>query len=235
MGEGGKERPIIDVDLPAAQAPIVVVGNKCEVKEHDGAILRDSPEATVVFDWENGYVESSAKERRNIDKIFKELLVQAKSKYDFGARAAADSHSGSAAVASCAAGPAAASQTMKRRQSLPAVPVGLTSAAALSQLDSVGEEDENSASSFTKKKGIRDLMQKRVAWLFLHIQIKAIMNATNQYSLLTSPIEKGKGTAFIALVFVKALIQMGAFTPSSINLLFFVLGSCRQAFEIQNL
>ena len=137
-----------------------MVGNKCEVEEHDAAILRDSPEATVVFDWENGYVESSAKERRNIDKIFRELLVQAKSKYDFGARAAADSHSGSAAVASCAAGPAAASQTMKRRQSLPAVPVGLTSAAALSQLDSVGEEDENSATSFTKMKGIRDMIQK---------------------------------------------------------------------------
>ena len=66
------------------QAPIVVVGNKCEVEKHDGDIMKETPEATVVFDWENGYVETSAKERRNINKIFKELLVQARSRYDFG-------------------------------------------------------------------------------------------------------------------------------------------------------
>ena len=68
--------------------PIVVVGNKCEVERHDGSILKETPEATVVFDWENGYVESSAKERRNINKIFKELLVQARSRYDFAGKLA---------------------------------------------------------------------------------------------------------------------------------------------------
>ena len=68
--------------------PIVVVGNKCEVEGYDGDILKETPEATVVFDWENGYVESSAKERRNINKIFKELLVQARSRYDFGSKLA---------------------------------------------------------------------------------------------------------------------------------------------------
>ena len=71
-----------------ALPPIVVVGNKCEVEGHDGDILKETPEATVVFDWENGYVESSAKERKNINKIFKELLVQARSRYDFGSKLA---------------------------------------------------------------------------------------------------------------------------------------------------
>ncbi len=59
--------------------PIVVVGNKCDL-DADPDIPRDSLEAIVTFDWENGYVESSAKDRRNINKIFKELLQQAKSR-----------------------------------------------------------------------------------------------------------------------------------------------------------
>ncbi len=65
---------------PEAVVPMVVVGNKCDL-EPDVDVPRDSLEAIVTFDWENGYVESSAKERRNINKIFKELLQQAKSRY----------------------------------------------------------------------------------------------------------------------------------------------------------
>ena len=63
--------------------PMVVVANKCDLplEEVDQDIPRDSLEAIVTFDWENGYVESSAKERRNINKIFKELLQQAKSRW----------------------------------------------------------------------------------------------------------------------------------------------------------
>ena len=64
------------------EVPIVVVGNKSDLPYDDG-IPHESLEATVIFDWENGYVECSAKERLNINKIFKELLQQAKSRYDF--------------------------------------------------------------------------------------------------------------------------------------------------------
>ena len=48
----------------------------------DPDLPHESLEATAIFDWENGYVESSAKDRVNINKIFKELLIQAKSRFD---------------------------------------------------------------------------------------------------------------------------------------------------------
>lgn len=35
-------------------------------------------ESVVTVDWENGFVEASAKENINVTKVFKELLVQAK-------------------------------------------------------------------------------------------------------------------------------------------------------------
>lgn len=35
----------------------------------------------MTVDWENGFVEASAKENINVSQIFKELLVQAKVKY----------------------------------------------------------------------------------------------------------------------------------------------------------
>ena len=69
------------------QIPIVVVANKNDL-EPDPDIPRQSLEATVTFDWENGYVEASAKEKFNINKIFRELLQQAKSVHDFGGTAA---------------------------------------------------------------------------------------------------------------------------------------------------
>lgn len=34
------------------------------------------------MDWENGFVEASAKDNTNVSQIFKELLVQAKVKYN---------------------------------------------------------------------------------------------------------------------------------------------------------
>ena len=58
----------------------MVVANKSDLSVHTD-FHYDSLEATVIFDWENGYVESSAKERRNINKIFKELLNQSKPRY----------------------------------------------------------------------------------------------------------------------------------------------------------
>lgn len=39
-------------------------------------------ESVVTVDWENGFVEASAKENENVTKVFKELLVQAKVKYN---------------------------------------------------------------------------------------------------------------------------------------------------------
>ena len=50
------------------QVPIVVVGNKRDGPV-DPALPLESLEATVVFDWENGYCESSAKDKTNINKI----------------------------------------------------------------------------------------------------------------------------------------------------------------------
>ena len=68
----------------SVDAPIVIVGNKSDLKDSfDPQIPHESTEATVVFDWENGYVESSAKDRFNINKVFKELLQQSKAKYYF--------------------------------------------------------------------------------------------------------------------------------------------------------
>jgi len=38
----------------------------------------------VEVDWENGFVETSAKDNINVGEVFKELLNQARSKYDLG-------------------------------------------------------------------------------------------------------------------------------------------------------
>lgn len=38
----------------------------------------------VEVDWENGFVETSAKDNINVGEVFKELLNQAKIKYDLG-------------------------------------------------------------------------------------------------------------------------------------------------------
>ena len=59
----------------------MIVANKSDLTG-DPDLPHESLEATAIFDWENGYVESSAKERKNINKIFKELLNQAKSRFD---------------------------------------------------------------------------------------------------------------------------------------------------------
>ncbi|XP_074105628.1 ras-related protein Rap1 isoform X1 [Cotesia typhae] len=71
--------------------PIVVVGNKVDlVMENDNETDCDSEfqvntERTrelVETEWENGFVEVSAKDNVNISQVFKELLVQAKVKYN---------------------------------------------------------------------------------------------------------------------------------------------------------
>nr|CAD7432989.1 unnamed protein product [Timema monikensis] len=88
--------------------PIVVVGNKVDLAEegsrqvgkggrcgyaffsllsshHVSLSFRvefSTTESVVTVDWENGFVESSAKDNTNVTLVFKELLAQAKVKYN---------------------------------------------------------------------------------------------------------------------------------------------------------
>ncbi|CAG4911418.1 unnamed protein product [Colias eurytheme] len=63
--------------------PIVVVGNKVDLAEAgERQVDFHTTESVVTVDWENGFVEASAKENLNVSQIFKELLVQAKVKYN---------------------------------------------------------------------------------------------------------------------------------------------------------
>lgn len=60
--------------------PLVVVGNKCDLSECR-KVSRETAETIVTIDWENGFVEASAKSNTNIVAIFKELLAQARVPY----------------------------------------------------------------------------------------------------------------------------------------------------------
>ena len=59
---------------------MVIVANKSDLSI-DSDLPYESLEATAIFDWENGYVVTSAKDKDSINKIFKELLVQAKPRF----------------------------------------------------------------------------------------------------------------------------------------------------------
>ena len=69
------------IEAKDPDVPIVIVANKSDMNP-DSDLPLESLEATAIFDWENGYVEASAKESTNINKIFRELLNQAKSRFD---------------------------------------------------------------------------------------------------------------------------------------------------------
>ena len=81
--------------------PIVVVGNKTDQAR---TTAQPELEAVASLDWEHGYVECSARDNTNVDQVtwspgdggdgddggggvqvFKELLHQAKSRFDFRA------------------------------------------------------------------------------------------------------------------------------------------------------
>ncbi|XP_053625612.1 ras-related protein Rap-1 [Plodia interpunctella] len=63
--------------------PIVIVGNKVDLAETGARQVEfHTTESVVTVDWENGFVEASAKDNINVSQIFKELLVQAKVKYN---------------------------------------------------------------------------------------------------------------------------------------------------------
>ncbi|CAH1123444.1 unnamed protein product [Ceutorhynchus assimilis] len=65
----------------STNVPIVVVGNKIDLTG-DREVDTATTESVVTVDWENGFVEASAKDNVNVSKVFKELLTQAKVKYN---------------------------------------------------------------------------------------------------------------------------------------------------------
>ena len=120
------------------EVPIVIVANKSDLTG-DPDLPHESLEATALFDWENGYVESSAKDRININKIFKELLNQAKSRFDISipmTSSTSTSENKSGTIFSNSRQiysvhnqqppkiPKSTDECLKRRQSLPAMPAG---------------------------------------------------------------------------------------------------------------
>ena len=110
----------------------MVVANKSDL-EPDPLLPRETMEATVTFDWENGYVESSASSGVNINKIFRELLQQTKSLHDFGANrgtgtvppSSLTSAFSRASITSRRPRGQSTESALRRRQSLPAVPAGM--------------------------------------------------------------------------------------------------------------
>lgn len=68
-------------DRKNEHVPIVIVGNKSDLPKTKHAIKRETVESLVCIDWENGYVEASAKDNVNIVGIFKEILRQTKFQY----------------------------------------------------------------------------------------------------------------------------------------------------------
>ncbi|TNN59998.1 GTP-binding protein Rhes [Liparis tanakae] len=56
--------------------PIVVVGNKSDRKQ-ERQVSNEDVLATVESDWNNSYLEASAKDNVNVVEVFKELLQQA--------------------------------------------------------------------------------------------------------------------------------------------------------------
>ncbi|KAH7939539.1 hypothetical protein HPB52_013651 [Rhipicephalus sanguineus] len=79
--DAGSPHPRPDHRLHSAKAPVVVVGNKCDMPSATRRVRGEVAE-TITIDWENGFLECSAKENINVFEIFKELLVQAKIPYD---------------------------------------------------------------------------------------------------------------------------------------------------------
>ena len=137
----------------------MVVANKSDLSVHTD-FHYDSLEATVIFDWENGYVESSAKERRNINKIFKELLNQSKPRYGVSIAAASTTGNGNTAPRlqrflslqqkagkkpSNGHGRIESDQLLKRRQSLPITPQKNSANSSCANVPDVIAEEEGCA------------------------------------------------------------------------------------------
>jgi len=75
--------PLQILESRGIRVPIVVVGNKVDLADSGRrAVPREIAKTVAVFDWECGYVECSAKQNLCIIEVFKELLVQAKVRYN---------------------------------------------------------------------------------------------------------------------------------------------------------
>jgi len=65
------------IEARGDEAPIVVVGNKCDLIGERRVVDRVMAQCTANIDWNHGYVETSAMDNANIADIFEELMVQA--------------------------------------------------------------------------------------------------------------------------------------------------------------
>lgn len=84
-GNRDKVNPLYDSGYiePIKSPPIVVAGNKSDL-DSMRLIKKELAETIVNIDWENGYVESSAKDDYNINSIFQQLMVQIGVPYKIG-------------------------------------------------------------------------------------------------------------------------------------------------------
>ncbi|XP_013792515.1 ras-related protein Rap-1b-like [Limulus polyphemus] len=71
-----REREFV-LNIRPLGVPIVVVGNKCDL-EGDRKVGRELAESVVIMDWENEFLEVSAKTDISISDIFNKLLTQAR-------------------------------------------------------------------------------------------------------------------------------------------------------------
>lgn len=71
---------ILEKRKGSGPVPIVVVGNKSDLNER--FLSQEVMESIISLDWECGYCECSAKQNIGILDVFKELLVQAKIRYN---------------------------------------------------------------------------------------------------------------------------------------------------------
>ena len=71
--EISKLKDLINSMETAGNIPIVVLANKAD---NDWSIAADALEATVLLDWECGFVECSAKDRNSMDRVVVEVLNQ---------------------------------------------------------------------------------------------------------------------------------------------------------------
>ncbi|CAM1312588.1 Uncharacterised protein g6027 [Pycnogonum litorale] len=62
------------------KAAVVIVGNKCDL-QNERQVTKELADATITVDWENPYIETSAKTNENIVEVFSEALKQAKIDY----------------------------------------------------------------------------------------------------------------------------------------------------------
>lgn len=58
--------------------PMVIVANKCDLPLDRHVVNSDEAESLVVMDWNNGFCKASAAANKNINNIFKQILLQAK-------------------------------------------------------------------------------------------------------------------------------------------------------------